>query len=79
MGVEADPSKQTNGIHFWGHSFISGQQGELLACAEHQQEGLVSAEINLDRTEQVRRIWPYFRDRRVDAYQGLDKRYLDDK
>lgn len=77
VGAEADPSKQTNGIQFWGHSFISGQQGELLACAEHQQEGLISAEINLEQTEQVRRIWPYFRDRRIDAYQGLDKRYLD--
>ena len=79
VGAEADPSAQSNGINFWGHSFISGQQGELIAMADHQDECLISAEINLDQTEQVRRIWPYFRDRRIDAYQGLNKRYLDDK
>ena len=79
VGVEPDPSGQTAGINFWGHSFISGQQGELLTIAEHQNECLISAKIHLDQTEQVRRIWPYFRDRRIDAYQGLNKRYLDDK
>jgi len=79
VGMETDPSGQSEGIHFWGHSFISGQQGELLSLAENQNECLVSAQINLEHTEQVRRIWPYLRDRRIDAYQGLDKRYLDDK
>ena len=77
VGHEVDPSQQSDGIEFWGHSFICGQQGELLAIAEHQQEGLISATIDLNHTEHVRRIWPYFRDRRIDAYQGLDQRYID--
>ncbi len=79
VGMENDPSGQSEGINFWGHSFISGQQGELLSLAENQSECLISAQIDIEHTEQVRRIWPYLRDRRIDAYHGLDKRYLDDK
>lgn len=77
VGHEPDPSCQSTGIHFWGHSFITGQQGEYLDFADHQDACLVRAEIDLDRTEQVRRIWPYFRDRRIDAYNGLQSRFLD--
>ena len=77
VGHEADPSQQSTGINFWGHSFITGQQGEFLALADHQDTCLVEATINLDKTEQTRRIWPYFRDRRIDAYNGLQSRYLD--
>lgn len=79
VGKEIDPSGQTDGIQFWGHSFICGNQGEFLAQDNHQQECLITATIDLNRTEQVRRIWPYFRDRRIDAYQGLEERYLADK
>jgi N-carbamoylputrescine amidase len=77
VGHETDPSKQSQGIDFWGNSFICGSQGELLDIAEHQQETLIKAQIDLKQIEAVRRVWPYFRDRRIDAYDGLDKRYLD--
>lgn len=77
VGYEADPSTQTTGIDFWGHSFITGPQGEFLALAEHQNETLVEAEIDLNRIEEVRRIWPYFRDRRIDEFTDLNKRYID--
>lgn len=77
VGYEADPSGQTTGIDFWGHSFITGPQGEFLALAEHQNETLVEAEIDLNRIEEVRRIWPYFRDRRIDEFTDLNKRYID--
>jgi len=72
---EADPSGVTSGIDFWGNSFICGGQGEFLAHASHQQEAVLIADIDLSRTEQLRRIWPYFRDRRIDAYQDLQQRY----
>lgn len=77
VGFEADPSAQTSGIEFWGHSFVTGPQGEYLAQAEHQNETLVEAQLDLDRIEEVRRIWPYFRDRRIDSFHGLSKRYID--
>ena len=77
VGYEADPSAQTSGIDFWGHSFITGPQGEFLALAEHQNETLVEAEIDLNRIEEVRRIWPYFRDRRIEEFTDLNKRYID--
>lgn len=77
VGYEADPSAQTTGIDFWGHSFITGPQGEFLALAEHQNETLVEAEIDLNRIEEVRRIWPYFRDRRIEEFTDLNKRYID--
>ena len=77
VGHETDPSGQSQGIDFWGHSFITGPQGELLDTAEHQDETLIKAHIELGQIEAVRRIWPYFRDRRIDAYDGLNKRYLD--
>lgn len=77
VGYEADPSEQTSGIDFWGHSFITGPQGEYLAVAEHQDETLVEAQLDLNRIEDVRRIWPYFRDRRIDEFSDIAKRYID--
>ncbi len=66
-----------NGIEFWGSSFIAGQQGELLVKAPIDKPSIIAYEIDLLKTETVRRIWPYLRDRRIDAYQGLLQRYLD--
>lgn len=71
---ENDPSGQTAGIQFWGNSFISGPQGEILASTNDADTSIVSAELDLSRTEQLRTIWPYFRDRRIDAYEGLSRR-----
>lgn len=76
-GFEADPNGHTQGIQFWGNSFITGPQGEIIKEAPAEQCAVLVAEIDLSRTEQVRRIWPYFRDRRIDAYNGLSSRYLD--
>lgn len=75
-GYEADPSGQTNGIQFWGHSFVAGPQGEILIQASADQEENLIVEVNLRRSEDVRRIWPFFRDRRIDAFEGLTQRYL---
>lgn len=75
VGHEADPSSVTDGINFWGNSFVCGGQGEFLAHADHHTEQILHCCIDLDRTEQLRRIWPYFRDRRIDAYQDITKRY----
>ena len=75
VGFEPDPSGRSLGIQFWGSSFITGPQGELLAQASSDKAEVIVAEINRRRTEDVRRIWPFFRDRRIDAYQDLLKRY----
>ncbi len=66
-----------DGIHFWGNSFVCGPQGEILARAPADAEDLLIAEIDLQRSEQVRRIWPFLRDRRIDAYADLSKRWRD--
>lgn len=66
-----------NGIEFWGSSFVAGQQGELIQSAPSDKSSLLVCEVDFSRTEKVRRIWPYLRDRRIDAYDGLLKRYLD--
>ncbi|MGF1638741.1 MAG: carbon-nitrogen hydrolase [Cyclobacteriaceae bacterium] len=76
VGHEPDPSGQTRGIVFWGNSFVTGPQGEIIIQASHNKEEVHVIEIDLDRSEAVRRMWPFFRDRRIDAYQGLEKRYL---
>lgn len=76
VGHEEDPSKQTNGIQFWGKSFITGPQGELLVELG-QDEEITITEVSLTRSEQVRRWWPFFRDRRIDEFGGLTKRFLD--
>ena len=75
-GWEADPSRQTEGIQFWGHSFAVGPQGEYLARSTEDQEEHLVVDIDLAHSENVRRIWPFFRDRRIDAYAGLLQRYL---
>ncbi|MBD5185682.1 MAG: carbon-nitrogen hydrolase [Bacteroidales bacterium] len=76
-GHEADPSGATNGIQFWGSSFVAGPQGEFLYRAPADSEVMEVVDIDLSRSEQVRRWWPFLRDRRIDAYDGLLKRYLD--
>ncbi|MCB0571569.1 MAG: carbon-nitrogen hydrolase [Phaeodactylibacter sp.] len=76
-GHEADWSEVTGGIQFWGQSFVAGPQGELLYQAPADEETNAVIEIDKQRTEAVRRIWPFFRDRRIDAYEGLSKRYID--
>ena len=76
VGHEPDPSGQTKGSNFWGHSFVAGPQGEYLAHAGEEPEVLVT-DVDLARSENVRRWWPFLRDRRVDAYQDLSKRFRD--
>ena len=77
VGFEASPDPQASGIRFWGNSFIAGPQGELLAKAGTEQEEILTAVVDLARSESVRRIWPFLRDRRIDAYQDLTRRYRD--
>jgi N-carbamoylputrescine amidase len=67
----------TGGIQFWGQSFVAGPQGEVLHLASLDREENVVVEISRQRTEEVRRMWPFLRDRRIEAYGGLTKRYLD--
>jgi len=75
VGLEPDPSGRTPGIQFWGSSFIAGPQGEFLVQAPIDKTTVLVAEISRKRVEDVRRIWPFFRDRRIDAYQDLTQRY----
>lgn len=77
VGHESDPSGVTNGIEFWGNSFVAGPQGELLYHADHQKEEEKIVTVDLQRSEQVRRWWPFLRDRRIDAYAPLIKRFDD--
>ncbi|RMF45676.1 MAG: acyltransferase, partial [Deltaproteobacteria bacterium] len=76
VGHEPDPAGQTPGIDFWGHSFACGPQGEILSGGNTVEKDLL-VEIDLERSEQVRRIWPFLRDRRIDAYGDLLRRYRD--
>lgn len=76
-GYEADPSGRSDGIQFWGSSFVAGPQGEILAEAPIAEDAILTAEVNLGRSEAVRRIWPYLRDRRIDDYADLTLRYRD--
>jgi N-carbamoylputrescine amidase len=76
-GYEPDPSAKTNGITFWGNSFVAGPQGELLWQASNDKEEIKIVEINMERSEQVRRWWPFFRDRRIDAFGDITKRFID--
>lgn len=75
-GYEPDPSGATNGISFWGNSFVTGPQGELLFRAPANDECIEIIDIDLARSEQVRRWWPFMRDRRIDAYGDITKRFL---
>ena len=77
VGHEPDSSGQTNGILFWGNSFVVGPQGEFLAQAGNEQPENIVVEVDMERSENVRRWWPFLRDRRIDAYEGLTKRFLD--
>ncbi len=77
VGHEPDPSGQTHGIQFWGTSFACGPQGELLAEASQTEAENLIVDIDLRRSEQVRRWWPFLRDRRIDAYQDLTRRFRD--
>lgn len=76
-GYEPDPSGQTNGITFWGNSFVAGPQGEILWQASNDKEEVQIVEIDIKRSEQVRRWWPFFRDRRIDAFGDITKRFID--
>ena len=76
VGFEPDPSQQTQGINFWGSSFVAGPQGELLFRANDTEEQCAIIDIDLAHSEQVRRWWPFFRDRRIDEYGGLTQRFL---
>ncbi|MBN2342123.1 MAG: carbon-nitrogen hydrolase [Deltaproteobacteria bacterium] len=78
-GTEADPSNATAGIQFWGHSFVAGAQGELLFTAPRCDSATQVVDIDMSRIETVRRIWPFFRDRRIDAFDGITRRLLDEE
>ena len=78
VGHEADPSGQTKGITFWGSSFVAGPQGELLAQASTQDEEVIVVTVDLHRSECVRRWWPFLRDRRIEAFTDLTRRFIDD-
>ncbi len=75
-GFEADPSAATAGAQFWGSSFVAGCQGEILAQASDASDAVLCVTLDLQRTEQIRRIWPFLRDRRIDAYADVTKRFI---
>ncbi len=77
VGFEPNPQHPKTGIQFWGGSFAAGPQGEILAQASRDREEVLVVEIDMARSEQVRRIWPFLRDRRIDAYGDLLKRFRD--
>jgi len=78
VGHEPDPSGATNGIQFWGSSFVAGPQGEFLFRASDKDEECAIVDIDLRRCENVRRWWPFLRDRRIDAYTSITRRFIDD-
>lgn len=77
-GYESDPSGVTGGIEFWGNSFVAGPQGEIIAQASAKEETTLLVDIDPARTENVRRWWPFFRDRRIDAFGDITKRWIDE-
>jgi N-carbamoylputrescine amidase len=77
IGREPDPSGQSKGIQFWGNSFAAGPQGEFLCQADSLKSGVLMVELDRQRSEGVRRIWPFLRDRRIEAYEGITRRFLD--
>lgn len=76
-GFEKDPSGTLKGIRFWGSSFAFGAQGELLGLGSVENDEILSVEINMDRCEEIRRIWPFLRDRRIESYADILKRFCD--
>ncbi len=79
VGHEPDPSGMTGGIQFWGSSFVTGPQGEFVYRAHDNAEAIAVVDVDMTRSEQVRRWWPFLRDRRIDAYGGLTSRFLDNQ
>ena len=77
VGHEPDPSGQTNGIQFWGNSFVAGPQGEILAQASNHSEENLLVEVDMSRSENVRRWWPFLCDRRIDQFAPLTQRFID--
>ncbi len=77
VGFEPDPSGQTKGIQFWGSSFVAGPQGELFYQASDIEEESIVLDLDLGHSEQVRRWWPFLRDRRIEEYGGITKRFID--
>ncbi len=77
VGLEPDPSGNTQGIRFWGSSFVAGPQGELLYRASNSDEENVIVTVDLQHSEQVRRWWPFLRDRRIDEYGNIVRRFID--
>ena len=77
VGYEPDPSGQTKGINFWGSSFAAGPQGEIWAEASNTEEESIVLEMDIERCEQVRRWWPFLRDRRIEEYGDITKRFRD--
>ena len=77
VGLEKDPSGQTNGIQFWGSSFVAGPQGEMLARASREKAENLVVEIDMARSENVRRWWPFLRDRRIEEFGPLTRRFID--
>ena len=77
VGYEPNPTRHTSGIQFWGHSFVCGPQGEIITQFPDDEEYASVIAIDLKRNEQVRRWWPFLRDRRIDAFDGLTKRLID--
>lgn len=77
VGFEPDPSGQTSGITFWGSSFVAGPQGEIICQSPDDAEDLSVVDIDMTRCEHVRRWWPFLRDRRIDSYSGLTRRFID--
>jgi len=78
VGHEPDPSGQTNGIQFWGSSFVVGPQGEVLYRAPKDEETITVVEVDMKRSENVRRWWPFLRDRRIENYGGITQRFIDE-
>ena len=79
VGHEEDPSGQTNGIQFWGTSFVASPQGEIVYEACDDDEESIIVEMDMDHSEQVRRWWPFLRDRRIEEYEGITRRFLDEE
>ena len=77
VGYESDPSQQTNGIQFWGSSFVAGPQGEILHQASQTEEEVTVVDIDMKRSENVRRWWPFLRDRRIEEFAPLTRRFID--
>ncbi|WNY99300.1 carbon-nitrogen hydrolase [Sulfurospirillum sp. 'SP'] len=77
IGKEADNHGVLDGIRFWGNSFVAGPQGEIIVRASHDKEEVLIVDVDLERGEHVRRIWPFLRDRRIETYGDLTKRFID--